>query len=876
MRPNGEEDRTGPSPPAWHALPTEEAARALGTDPDTGLGSAVARQRLTEHGPNRITPAQRWVRLRILLRQFADVLIWLLVGAALISGFLLDSWVDAGAIGAIVILNAALGYWHESRARTALERLSDLQAPMARVIREGTTRDIPASEVVPGDLVVLEPGDRVPADGRVVNAIRLLVDESSLTGESAATPKTPNPVPADAPLGDRVSMVHAGTLVVGGRGRCVITATGLRTEVGRIAELAAGAIPLTPLEVAVRRIGRRIAVLAAATAGLVFTIGLARGFGPEPMLLVAIALAVAAIPEGLPAVITVSLAGGLQRMAKRNAVVRRLAAVEALGAVDVICTDKTGTLTAPRLEVVNVLMADGRQGIDLLSVPTGAPRLLALTAALCNDAYRAPEGWAGDPVEIALVEAVSRAGVDPFELRSRHPRLDEAGFDGDRKRMSTVHEIEGRTVLLVKGAPEVLISLAASVFAGAKPTDLDDAAREWVLASAERLASGGLRTLGFAVRLLDGPPRDPAGEEQDLIYLGMVAMREQIRPEVPEAVAAAERAGVRTVMVTGDHATTAEAIADAVGITKGEVMTGATLARIAQEDLTRSIHRYRVFARVDPVHKVKIVDAWKGAGALVAMTGDGVNDAPALRRADIGVAMGSGTDVACEAAALILTDDNYATIVSAIAEGRRLFSGLRNVVHYLLSANVSEVLYILAGFAIFGHLGEPLLPVQLLWINLVSDSLPAVALGADRPAGNVLEMPPGTGRDVLSGANLLRLGIQGAVLAMGAMAAFLGGAYFFDLGGSGSQTMVFTTLVLSQLLHALSVRSDRPGTGPPGRWLIAALLGSAAIHMAVVYSPIGARVFRTVPLPLLPMAWAVGASLATMIVVRIVNWFLRR
>ncbi len=860
----------------WHRRVVEEVIRELATDPEAGLTRDEARSRLADHGPNLITTPRRWVRLQMLARQFADVLIWLLVAAALISGFLLDSWLDAAAIGAIVLLNAAIGYWQESRARTALDRLSDLQAPTAKVLREGETLEIPTSDIVPGDIAILEPGDRVPADGRVIGAIRLLVDESSLTGESAAISKSPEPVAGTTSLGDRSSMVHAGTLVVGGRGRCVVTATGRETEMGRIAELASGEAPLTPLEVAVRRIGRRIAVLAGGTAGLVFTIGLLRGFDPEPMLLVAIALAVAAIPEGLPAVITVSLAGGLQRMARRSAVVRRLAAVEALGAVDVICTDKTGTLTVPRLEVADVLFADGRRGLDLLASEDEAARLLALTAALCNDAYRSGEGWAGDPVEAALLEAVADSGQDPSQLRSLHPRLDEAGFDGKRKRMSTVHEVDGRLLLLVKGAPEVLVSLAASVYDGDRPVDLDDAAREWVLASAHGLASEGLRTLGFAVRELGSRPTDPASAEHDLVFLGIVAMREQIRPEVPEAVAAAARAGVRTVMVTGDHATTAAAVADSVGITDGEVMTGDRLARTPVEELTEEIDRYRVFARVDPVDKVKIVDAWKGAGALVAMTGDGVNDAPALRRADIGVAMGSGTDVARESAAMVLTDDNYASIVAAIAEGRRLFANLRNVVHYLLSANASEVLYVVAGFALFGHLGEPLLPVQLLWINLVSDSLPAVALGADRPASNPLEVPPGTGRDVLSGKNMIRLAIQGAILAAGAMAAFLGGTFVFDLGPAGAQTMVFSTLVLSQLLHALNVRHDPSGSSPPGRWLIAALAASAAIHLLVVYTPLGASVFRTVPLAPIPLAWTIGSSVATMIAVRAVESVQRR
>ncbi len=865
-----------PAPSLWHALPAPDVAEAMATDLEAGLAAAEAARRREEHGPNQLLVTRRWARLRILVRQFADVLIGLLVIAALISGFLLNSWVDAAAIGAIVILNAAIGYFQESRARAALDRLADLEAPMARVTRAGETADIRSVDVVPGDILVLEPGDRIAADGRVAASIRLLVDEASLTGESASVPKSVEPVAGHTGLGDRASMVHAGTLVVGGRARVVVTATGTETEMGRIATLASGDSPLTPLEVDVRRIGTRIAVLAAATAALVFTVGVARGFGPEAMVLTAIALAVAAIPEGLPAVITVSLSGGLQRMAKRSAVVRRLAAVEALGAVDVICTDKTGTLTMPRLEVVELMLADGTRGLELLAGDNSRGRLLGLVAVLCNDAYDGVGGHAGDPVEAALLNVAAEYGIDVDALRARHPRLDEAGFDGQRKRMSTVHEIDGRILLLVKGAPEVLIALTASIVAGDDLVDLDDSARDRVLSVAEGLASGGMRTLGFAVRELSGRPADPAHVEQDLLYLGTIGMREQIRAEVPDSVAAAAAAGVRTVMVTGDHATTAAAVAREVGIDAGEVMTGDRLSRTPLDELTPGIDRYGIFARVDPVDKVKIVNAWQAAGARVAMTGDGVNDAPALRQADIGVAMGSGTDVAREAAAVVLTDDNYTSIVAAIAEGRRLFANLRNVIHYLLSANASEVLYILAGFALFGHLGEPLLAVQLLWINLVSDSLPAIALGADQPSGDPMKVPPATGRDVLSGANLVRLALQGTTLALAALGSFALGTYVLDIGPEGARTMVFTTLVFSQLLHALSVRADTASAVPPGRWLLLALAASAALHLVVLYTPLGAQVFRTIPLGPVPMTWALGASLISAIGVRLLNRALRR
>jgi P-type Ca2+ transporter type 2C len=862
--------------PAWHSSSVADVADALETDPRTGLDRTVAAERLRLHGPNVLAPPERWARLRILIDQFNDVLVWLLIAAAATSGVLLGAWIDATAIGAIVVLNAAIGYAQESRAHAALARLSAMEAPAAKTVRNGTVVEVRSREVVPGDVIALEAGDRIPADGRIASAIRMVVDEAPLTGESIPVSKDAEACPEDTVLVERSSMLYAGTTVVAGRGQLLVVATGRQTEMGKIAELFEGH-PSTPLEEDLTRIGRRLATMAAVTALLVLVVGLVRSFPVETMVLTAVALAVAAIPEGLPTVITISLAGGLQRMAHRNAVVRRLAAVEALGAVDVICTDKTGTLTVPELEVGKVVMADGRSGPDLFDRDDIAVRLLVSTSILCNDSYLGEDGWKGDPTEVALVKAAERRGIDVTGMRDAFPRLDEAGFDGRRKRMSTVHSIDGDLFLLVKGAPEVLIARSGESAAGDDLSIIDDAARESVVRLADAMASQGVRTLGFAAKPLTRLPTDPADEEHDLIYLGMAGLAERIRPEVPQAVASAASAGVRTVIVTGDHATTGRAVADKIGLTQGKTLTGRELSRLTAGELAADISEYRVFARVDPTDKVKIVEAWQRSGARVAMTGDGVNDAPALNRADIGVAMGSGTDVARDASAIVLTDDNYATIVVAIAEGRRLFANLRNVVHYLLSANAAEVLYVLAGFLFFGHLGEPLLAVQILWINLVTDAMPAVALGMDQPLTDPMRHPPGSGRDVLGRKNLTLLVIQGVILAGGALAALVLGTTLLAQDHAGTQTMVFTTLVIAQLLHALSIRANSvprgEKVGRPGKLMVWSLVGSVVLHLAIVYSPVGDNFFRTVRLEPTALLVATACAVASMVAIRVLGRF---
>jgi Ca2+-transporting ATPase len=864
-----------PARPQWHAVAVGEVVDAFGSDVGHGLTHLDAADRLNKHGPNELSQQLHWTRVKRLARQFQDVLIWLLLVAAAVSGFVLNAWIDAAAIATIVVLNAAIGYAQESKADRAIESLRNLEAPSATVVREGVVSIIDARDLVPGDVLVIDSGSQVPADARIVEDVRLIANEAPLTGESIPVTKSTEPAPADVVVGDRISMLFAGTTVVSGRGRAIVTATGSESEMGQIAALFADQEPKTPLQLELDRVGRRLALIAVGAAILIFGAGLARSFPIEIMILTAVAVAVAAIPEGLPAVVTVSLAGGLQRLAHRNAVVRRLPAVETLGAVNVICTDKTGTLTAAELQVGAVAMADGRSGLDLLAGDDAPISSLVATAALCNDAYLSADGLAGDPTEVALLVALERVGIDYEEVTTESPRIDEAGFDGRRKRMSTLHALDDGYVLRVKGAPEILLARSSTFATRSGTEDLTDAKRALILTQAETLAKQGMRTLGFAEREIQTRPVDPTEAEESLCFIGMVGFNERIRPEVPTALQDAARAGVTTVMVTGDHATTAQAVADAVGLERGGLMQGHDLSEISAEDLSRSIGEYRVFARVDPADKVKIIEAWRRSGATVAMTGDGVNDAPALHRADIGVAMGSGTDVARESAAMILTDDNYATIVSAIAEGRRLFNNLRNVVHYLLSANASEVLYVLAGFLIFGFLGEPILAVQLLWINLLSDALPAIALGMDASTRDVMRDMPGRGRDILSRRNTALLLVQGTLLAIAALLAMLFGSYVLDLDQDTVRTMAFSTLVFSQLLHALSVRAAGGRMRRPGPLMTFSLLGSAILQFAVVYSALGNQVFHTSPLNLDAMLLVIGISILSMVAIRLLDLVIR-
>ncbi len=890
-------------PAPAHTLAARAVLDALGTDATAGLSASDAIWRLATAGPNRLEEATRTPAWKLFLGQYKDFMIYVLIAAVAISA--IEGQVpESIAILAILLLNGVLGFVQEYRAEEALEALKQLSAPVATIIRDGVERDIPAEELVVGDIVLLEAGDRVPADGRLVDAAALRVVEAALTGESNSTRKQTALVGEhDAPLGDRHDMVFAGTAVAVGRGTFVVTATGQATEMGHIADLLARTEEeLTPLQKELAVVGKRIAVLVLAIAAIVFFeeawVEWSHIGGPiladlgDPAfrtgltagLLVAISLAVAAIPEGLPAIVTVSLSLGVRRMAERHAIVRRLHAVETLGSTSFICSDKTGTLTMNEMAVRRMLVGTdaagvtGDAGIEPLTGAAPHPADLALLleiAASNNDArITAHAALVGDPTETALL--VAAENLAPGHLRPH--RVGEVPFDSERKRMTTVHDVDGSRVAYVKGGADVVLALCTHARIRGEVVALDDALRAAVHAANADFAASGHRTLAFATRDLGVTPAAGADAgaalaptadiERDLTYVGILGLVDPPREEVSAAIAECHRAGIHVAMVTGDHALTALAIAAEIGLVDGSdarVVDGPELERMSDTDLAEQVDHIRVFARVNPEHKLRIVDALKSRGHIVAMTGDGVNDAPALKRADIGIAMGLiGTDVAREAADMVLSDDNFATIVHAVEQGRVVFDNLRKVILFLLSCNMSEVLVVFVTALLSP--AAALLPLQLLWINLVTDGLPALALGVDPGDPDVMERAPrDPDESILTARRQLGLVWQGVVMTGTALALY----YFVGPLIPGTtpdvdRTMLFTALVLTQLLHAFDFRSPHRSVWHPrsleNRWLVLGLIGSMALHSVVIYLPAAEAVFKTAPLSPLHWVGVVGAS----------------
>ncbi len=837
-------------PRSPHSKTVGEVASDLATDTDLGLTQEDARKRLLSFGPNRIqtdTGPSRW---QLFGRQFKNTLVLVLLVAAAISGLLLGDWLEAVVIAAIVIINAGIGFTQEARAAEAAESLQRLTAPTGKVVRSGRELEVRSDEIVPGDLVLVEAGDRVMADARLLEVGRLAVDESELTGESTPVEKSTDQVAEESSIGDRSGMIFSGTTVISGRALGVVTATGPTTEMGKIAVLLSEVEPPTPLERELEIVGRRLGLIAVAVALVVLVVGVAQGRALESMFLLAVALAVAAIPEGLPAVVGVTLGLGVQRMARRNAIVRRITAVEALGAVTVICTDKTGTLTRNMMSVQRIRLGTTRVADMPSAIEMPLAKRFSQLAALCNDARAEGDGLRGDPTEISLLDAVAPIR-DPAMTRFSFPRIDEIPFDSSRKWMATLHTAESGLLLAVKGAPEALAPLCEQIDTEQGPVPFTDAACDEWLAAAEAMATSGLRTLALAYRKLQDSPQDLEEATQNLVMNALVGISDELRDEALPSVTEATEAGVRVIMITGDHKSTATAIGGQLGLLEaGNVVTGTELRRLDEAQLDLPVDQVSVYARVDPEDKVRIVRAWQSRGEIVAMTGDGVNDAPSLRIADIGVSMGSGTDVARDASDLVLVDDNFATIVAAVREGRTIFSNIRKVIAFLLAANVSEVIVVFIGFLLFGALGDPLLATQILWVNLITDGLPAIALGFDPPDSMTMHRPPGKSRSLLGRRTQAAIAIRGALLAAFVLAAF-GYGIVLDEPWEVTRTLGFTVLVLVQLAFVYALRVSESGwregltTNPI---LHGAVASSLLLQVAVVATPIGNRLFETVPL----------------------------
>ncbi len=825
----------------WHRITGDDALAALGATRD-GLDAAAVAERLAEHGTNELVDSGSTSPWRLVWQQISAVMVLILIGAALLS-LLLGKYLEAGAIGAIVVLFASLGFFQEYRAEQAIAALRKMAVPTVRVVRSGRTSEVAAVDLVPGDIVQLEAGSIVPADVRLLEAANLRIEEATLTGESEPADKQTEPIAGErVALGDRLCMAYSGTQVTTGRGVALVVATGMTTELGRIAGLlqSVGSED-TPLQERLDRVGKQLALVGLVVAGLVVVMGALGGEPAADLLLTAISVAVAVIPEGLPAVVTFTLAIGSQRMLRRQALIRRLPAVETLGSVTVICSDKTGTLTQNKMAVTMLDVADHEVPIEVdraaqVDALPGAAQALLGALVLCNDAQVGRDEHRelvliGDPTETALLQLAIGAGVDIADLRSRIVRVGENPFDSGRKRMSTVHgSIEGasalfaslpqdRPISFVKGAIDGLIGRAVGVWCDDGPVDLDDAWRRRLLDANDRLAGSGRRVLGVAVRLHDAADAaDPAAlsadAESGLVLLGLVGMIDPPRAEVRDAVAVCRTAGIRPVMITGDHPLTAKAIAAELGIaTDDQVLTGLDLDRLTDAEFDQAAAGVSVFARVSPEHKLRIVDALQRQGNVVAMTGDGVNDAPALKRADIGVAMGiTGTDVSKEASDMVLRDDNFTTIVAAVEEGRVIYDNLRRFVSFAVAGNLGKIIvmlgwplpYLLAGGDMDSAIA--LLPLQLLWLNLMTDGLLGLSMGVEPAERGVMRRPPHRPGQSLWAGGLGRRTIWIGSL-IGAVSLGIGFIYK-ETGRPGWQTMIFTTLAFMQVAQAIGTRSS--------------------------------------------------------------------
>jgi Ca2+-transporting ATPase len=862
--------------PPWHLLEAWQTTAWLKVDPEKGLNHEEAKDRLTTYGPNAIREENRRGPIQLFFGQFADFMIIVLILAGILSGFIGDLN-DTIAIVVIVVLNAVIGFVQEYRAERAVAALKRLASPTALVLREGQTKTIAAQELVPGDLVILEAGNVVPADLKLLDVARLKVEEAALTGESLPVEKSGALImELDSPLGDRRNMAYKGTVAIYGRGVGVVIATGMDTELGRIAELLRQEKETkTPLQQRLASFGKRLALLILGICAIIFVAGLLRGEPPVLMFLTAISLAVAAIPEALPAVATVSLAMGARRMVGNNALIRRLPAVETLGSVTYICSDKTGTLTQNRMKAEVFYVDDCFR--DSIAKDFPAPLLQAL--ALNNDARRDQDGrLLGDPTEIALYEAAASIGYDKAELSKAAPRIDEIPFDSERKIMTTLHRENGQYIAYSKGAPENLLPCCDKCWTKTGPQALDV---ENILSVAHQMAANGLRVLALAYRPFPEQSQQPVPDafEMGLCFLGLAGLMDPPRPEAGSAVELCKTAGIKPIMITGDHPATALTIAIRLGIAdeKSRVLTGPELASMSLEAFEQQVKDVRVYARVAPEQKIKIVKALQDKGEFVAMTGDGVNDAPALRSANIGIAMGkTGTDVAREASHMILLDDNFATIVSAVREGRRIFDNIRKFIKYALTGNSAEI-WTLFLAPLLG-LPMPLLPIHILWINLVTDGLPGLALAVEPEERGNMQRPPRSPKE-----SIFAMGMWQHILFIGLLTAGVslfsqGWAYFS--GSDHWQSMVFTVLTLSQMGHVLAIRSEQESLFTQGIFSNKLLLGAVfltfTLQMAVLYVPVLQPIFKTAALSRDELLFCLALSSVIFLVVEIEKWLRRR
>ncbi len=867
---------------------------------EKGLSEKEVKKRLEEYGRNKLEEKDKISPWKIFAQQFMSPLVWVLIAAMIISivvafiesnnGVSISELTDAIIIFVILIFNAIFGFIQEYKAEKAIEKLRELSSPKATVIRDGKEKDIDAEEIVPGDIIKIETGDRMPADARIIEESELEAQEAALTGESNPVAKTTDKLKSGLGVGDRLNMVFAGTVTTKGRAKAVVTRTGMKTETGKIAEMiSASKKEKTPLQKKLAKLGKLLTILVIIISILIFGIGLLRGYLTEgidfalvkEMLIFSIALAVAAIPEGLPAVVTISLALGVRRMIKKNALIRRLPSVETLGATTVICTDKTGTLTHNQMTVTKMYVNDkvvevsgkGYKPEGDFSDSKNIGALLEI-GALCNDSELKKEKkkWevTGDPTEGALIVSARKAGMNSIKLNKQKKRKDELGFTSERKRMTTIHSTDKGNIAYMKGAPDGILDLCTKILINGKEQKLTKDKQKEILKQNDGFADDALRVLGFAYKKI-GKKYSKKNLEKEFVFVGLQAMIDPPREEVKDAVKKCNTAGIKVIMITGDHKKTAVAIGKQLGI-EGKSIEGAELEKMSKKELKKHVEEIAVYARVDPKHKVKILEALKSKGHIVGMTGDGVNDAPALKKADIGVAMGiTGTDVSKEASDMVLTDDNFASIVNAMSEGRTIFDNIRKFVNYLLSSNLGEVMVILT--AILIGLPLPITAIQILWINLITDGLPALALGLDPASPNIMQRKPRKKEEGIitknTAANIIIISILMTLASL-----FLFNRYY-EADLVKAQTIVFTTLVILEFVRLYMIRSDYNIKMLSNNWLVLAVVLSIGMQLLVLYSPLNAF-FNTIPLNLMEWVYILSTSFIVLIIGIFANKIVKR
>ena len=843
---------------------------------ESGLTDEEVKRSREACGWNELTEGKKKSILQIFGEQYKDFLVLILIASAVISGILGD--VESAAVIMIVItMNAVLGTVQTVKAEQALQSLKKLSGPQAKVLRDGAVVLLPARELVVGDVILLEAGDMIPADGRLIENASLKVDESALTGESLAVEKSIDPILEEAALGDRSNMMFSGSFVTYGHGRVVVTDIGMQTEVGKIAGLLkTTSEKQTPLQVSLEEFGKKLSILILVFCGILFAVNVFRGEKISSAFMFAVALAVAAIPEALSSIVTIVLSFGTQKMAKEHAIIRKLQAVEGLGSVSVICSDKTGTLTQNKMTVEDYYIDGKRIAAAAVDVSDPAQSCLLYDSILCNDSTNENGMEIGDPTETALINLGKRYGVEAAEVRRLSPRKGEIPFDSDRKMMSTLHRIDGENRMIVKGAIDCLMARTEWIWTSSGVRELTEKDREIIRQQNQDFSMEGLRVLAFAYRDIPDKHRLTAEDENHLVFLGLIAMMDPPREESKAAVAECIKAGIRPVMITGDHKITAAAIAKRIGILHdlSEACEGADIEKMSDDQLKELVPHISVYARVSPEHKIRIVRAWQQRGKIVAMTGDGVNDAPALKQADIGVAMGvTGTEVAKDAAAMVLTDDNFATIVKAVENGRNLYQNIKNAIQFLLSGNFGAILTVLCA-SVFG-LSVPFAPVHLLFINLLTDSLPAIALGMEPDHGEVMkEKPRSADESILTRNFLSKIGLEGLVIGTVTMIGFMTG-YHQDGALLGS-TYAFGTLCLARLFHGFNCKSDHPVILKKqflnNPWLLGAFAVGAVFITAVLTFPGLHHVFKVETLDLLQLGFVYLYAFASMLVIQLLKW----